>query len=503
MIKSIRIVLAPTRNRALNVVLGLALGLLSLLLLLALATYHATDPSLNTSADPATAHAVLNAVGVFGAWLSDLLLQTLGLTSFFLPLWLGSIGWSWMRSRSGGSALLRWTGIVLASSFLPAAFGLLPWHWHWLHLVPVEGVVGRLMAGVLVGYFNFWGAWIVAGILAGAGIYFASAVNFWAVRDFVGERWTWFATWRQNRRELRREKQAERDAEREEEDLAEARAPGRFAGFLARRRAAKGGIAEDLIDEVPAYQRNLAQRNAARGEEEIPITAPVRRASIWERSGVETATTAAQGATASGREPAPQPVQRAQTPPSRPIEMRPETRQAPAQTEAAAMAGRQAAGQSGEIAVHARADAEVHAAPVAPKNISGFRLPPSTLLNAGEGPQTVREDALREEAKVLVEKCAEFDVRGQVVQINPGPLVTTYEFKPEAGVKYSRVTSLADDLCLAMRAESILIERMAGKSTVGIQVPNHDRETIHLRDVLESETFARARSRLTLAMGKD
>jgi S-DNA-T family DNA segregation ATPase FtsK/SpoIIIE len=90
-----------------------------------------------------------------------------------------------------------------------------------------------------------------------------------------------------------------------------------------------------------------------------------------------------------------------------------------------------------------------------------------------------------------------------VVQINPGPMVTTYEFKPEAGVKYSRVTGLADDLCLAMRAESILIERMAGKSTVGIQVPNHERETIHLRDVLESEHFHKAKSRLAIAMGKD
>jgi S-DNA-T family DNA segregation ATPase FtsK/SpoIIIE len=70
-------------------------------------------------------------------------------------------------------------------------------------------------------------------------------------------------------------------------------------------------------------------------------------------------------------------------------------------------------------------------------------------------------------------------------------------------VKYSRVTGLADDLCLAMRAESILIERMPGKSTVGIQVPNHEKETIHLRDVIESETFARSRSRLTISMGKD
>ena len=138
------------------------------------------------------------------------------------------------------------------------------------------------------------------------------------------------------------------------------------------------------------------------------------------------------------------------------------------------------------IAIHERADAEVRTATVAPQECERIQ---AAAQHAAErrasGPQAVREDELREEAKVLVEKCAEFDVRGQVVQINPGPMVTTYEFKPEAGVKYSRVTGLADDLCLAMRAESILIERMAGKSTVGIQVPNHERETIHLRDVIE------------------
>ncbi len=115
----------------------------------------------------------------------------------------------------------------------------------------------------------------------------------------------------------------------------------------------------------------------------------------------------------------------------------------------------------------------------------------------------MREEDLRSQARILVEKCAEFDVRGQVVQINPGPVVTTFEFRPEAGVKYSRVTGLAEDLCLAMRAESILIERMAGKSTVGIQVPNHDRETIWLRDVIEAENFTQTKSKLTLAMGKD
>ena len=104
---------------------------------------------------------------------------------------------------------------------------------------------------------------------------------------------------------------------------------------------------------------------------------------------------------------------------------------------------------------------------------------------------------------MLTEKCAEFDVHGQITQINPGPVVTTFEFKPEAGIKYSRITSLCDDLCLALQAESILIERMAGKSTVGIQVPNRERETIWLREIIESQEFIGTKSKLTLALGKD
>ncbi len=137
------------------------------------------------------------------------------------------------------------------------------------------------------------------------------------------------------------------------------------------------------------------------------------------------------------------------------------------------------------------------------KSIRGYKLPPASLLHASEEQTVVREEHLRAEAQVLVEKCAEFGVAGRVEQINPGPVVTTYEFRPDAGVKYSRVTGLADDLCLAMAAESVLIERMAGKSTVGIQVPNTERETIWLRDVVESENFAATRSRLPIALGKD
>ncbi len=560
--KPIRIVLAPTRSRHLNLFLGLVLLLVSLLLFLALATWHAADPSLNTATatEVSGSYAVHNWIGLFGSYLSDLLLQALGITSFLLPLWLGGIGWTWMRSRPSGSVLLRGIGTLLAIVFLPAVFALTPWHWHWMHVLPVEGVMGRLVAAPLVAYLNLVGAWLVAGALAIVGLYYATAISIWVMKEAVENTWlhlrSWldrWNNWREQRAERREERRLDNEIARDQDDRQAAapalhfppvptpddadaeqsiRRPSLFASLFGRRKRASES---DFLDEIPAFKRaplenpgtvpaaplSAASASAApvQSEEPIPIAPPVRK-SIWERTASELLQPASASAT-----PAP-----ANVVPSQPVAVRPiaasravqsfvapsfadpsfavpqpaQVRLAATRPEAAAASGpAPAPWANGEIAIHGRADAEVRTATVAPKNVSGFKLPPSTLLNAGEGPQKVREDELRQEAKVLVEKCAEFDVRGQVVQINPGPMVTTYEFKPEAGVKYSRVTGLADDLCLAMRAESILIERMAGKSTVGIQVPNHERETIHLRDVLESETFAKAKSRLTLAMGKD
>ena len=152
--KPICIVLSPTRSRSMNVFLGLLLLLVSLLLILALATYHPADPSLNTATDQTLPHAVRNWTGLFGAYLGDMLLQALGLTAFLLPLWLGGIGWTWMHSRPSGSPFLRWTGTFLALIFVPTVLGLLPWYWRWLHALPVEGVVGRLTANLLVVYLN-------------------------------------------------------------------------------------------------------------------------------------------------------------------------------------------------------------------------------------------------------------------------------------------------------------------------------------------------------------
>lgn len=131
-----------------------------------------------------------------------------------------------------------------------------------------------------------------------------------------------------------------------------------------------------------------------------------------------------------------------------------------------------------------------------------FILPPLDLLNAGENSFPVNEAELMEQAHRISDKCAEFGVNGSITQIHPGPVVTTYEFKPDAGIKYSKITGLVDDLCLGLKAESLRIDRIPGKATVGIEVPNSNREIIMLRELIESDIFVKSSSRLTLALGK-
>ncbi len=131
-----------------------------------------------------------------------------------------------------------------------------------------------------------------------------------------------------------------------------------------------------------------------------------------------------------------------------------------------------------------------------------YVLPTLSLLDSARIVRKVDDRELMEGARLLADKCKEFNVEGSVDQIHPGPVVTTYEFKPEAGVKYSKVTGLTEDLCLAMQANSVLIDRIPGKSTVGIQIPNQTREQISLRELLESDTYKRSTSKLTMALGK-
>ena len=139
-----------------------------------------------------------------------------------------------------------------------------------------------------------------------------------------------------------------------------------------------------------------------------------------------------------------------------------------------------------------------------PISVEGYTYPPVSLLEKREGAGAVDRRVLAETGRLIAAKCAEFGVEGEIAEYHPGPVVTTYEFRPAAGIKVNQVMGLSEDLALALSAESIRIERLTGRASVGIEVPNPGGgEIIALRDVLESEKFQSSPSLLTLALGKD
>jgi S-DNA-T family DNA segregation ATPase FtsK/SpoIIIE len=135
----------------------------------------------------------------------------------------------------------------------------------------------------------------------------------------------------------------------------------------------------------------------------------------------------------------------------------------------------------------------------------GYKLPPSELLDPPEGEQIkVDKDTLHANSLILQKKLEDFGVEGEVVAVRPGPVITMYEFKPAPGVKVRRIVLLADDLAMALRAVSVrILAPIPGESVVGIEIPNPRRETVYLREVIESETYRDSDSKLTLALGKD
>ena len=116
----------------------------------------------------------------------------------------------------------------------------------------------------------------------------------------------------------------------------------------------------------------------------------------------------------------------------------------------------------------------------------------------------ITDDELKAQSEILSKALLSFGIEGRVTEVRPGPVVTMYEFEPAPGTKVARIVNLADDLALAMKAISLrIVAPIPGKSVVGIEVPNAQRETVSMKEVATSDTFIRARSKLTLALGKD
>jgi S-DNA-T family DNA segregation ATPase FtsK/SpoIIIE len=139
------------------------------------------------------------------------------------------------------------------------------------------------------------------------------------------------------------------------------------------------------------------------------------------------------------------------------------------------------------------------------EKIKNFALPSVNFLAAPQGSKkSVSEDEIDEKIQNLIEKLRQFKIEGDVIRTYTGPIVTTFEFKPAANVKVSKILNLQDDLAMALSAQTIRIQApVPGKDVVGIEIPNNSYETIYLRELIDGSLFKEAKSPLTIALGKD
>lgn len=461
------------RNEILAILL-LAVGLL-LALCLVSAAFYPNDPSWNSTGQSETQ----NWAGSIGANVAATAFQFIGLASFLLPLLLFAAAWRRLRRTATHHAWTRIVGLlvlVIAASSLLSISQMRPL---FDGSVQPGGLLGAVVSqGIASGLSNI-GATVLLVAIAATGLLLATNFSFVRLYEiivnaissrfaFVGKIPERFAAWRQERRELaqkrretkaaiKAEKEAARSTLRQTLNLTPAE---RVADFMKEPPAPEPVQvirAETVKTSEP--QASLAA-TAAAGAASAPVPIVTGRASkraivtSGDTDEAEEVEEMVKGAS----------VLRVQT-------------EAPAATKLPFDAGRKV-------------------------DYNDYALPTLQFLNEAP-PHSEQADAeLLSLATRLAEKCKEFNVTGQIKHICPGPVVTTYEFKPDPGVKYSRVVSLVDDLCLALKAESIRIDRMPGKPHVGIEVPNPRRETIFLREVIESRAFQESGSKLTIALGK-
>jgi DNA segregation ATPase FtsK/SpoIIIE, S-DNA-T family len=439
-------------SRRVSEFFGVALFGAALIWLVALASYEPRDAvwffSTGTGAPPA------NFVGRVGAFLAELSFQLFGYGSYLIPAMLSVIAWHYFWCRSFDAAYTKAIGALLvtacASAFLSLTLGTAEIAGRTFR---AGGYLGEWAGAILSESLNRTGALIVVLTALFLAIILSTQFSFGrffaAIGALAGEGWSRVL-------DRVRERRADRQRDRQRRDVIAKHT----------RKAPLDGDSDASIKDDRAG-RDARDPRAAKPERPA---AP----KITAGSGSSEIRPEPPGARAAPRADAAAPAANA-----------PKRAKPPIVTPALPLTELDSVGKS----------------PVE-RRMGGYTLPPPALLDAPRVERKIDERELMDGARLLEEKCREFSVEGSVVQIHPGPVVTTFEFKPDAGVKYSKITGLAEDLCLAMQAESVLIERIPGKSTVGIQIPNHAREGISLRELLESDEYRRSTSKLTLALGK-
>ena len=470
---------ATRRNEILSILL-FAVGLLLSLCLIS-GSFYPNDPSWNSTGQAET-H---NWAGAIGANVAATVFQFIGLAAYLLPLLLFAAAWRRLHTRNIHSAWSRIIGLLILVMAASALLSISQLHPLFDASVQPGGLLGAIIAEVLASGLNTAGATVMLVAISATGLLLATNFSFVRLYEGIvnatGTRFAFvrqtperFKAWRQARREqaqLRREKQLALKAERE---------------------AARGALKQTLdLSTADRIAEFMKEPQLLKAEVASVVRGQTLDGQIEPRAS---AAAASAGATA----------QRATVVASR------SGRRSifPGLGETVAVADDDELEEMVKGVSVLRTKAEAPATGKLPfdasrrVNYSDYTLPPLEFLNEAPPHSEQADTELLSLATRLAEKCKEFNVTGQIKHICPGPVVTTYEFKPDPGVKYSRVVSLVDDLCLALKAESIRIDRMPGKPHVGIEVPNPRRETIYLREVIESRAFRESASKLTIALGK-
>jgi S-DNA-T family DNA segregation ATPase FtsK/SpoIIIE len=440
--------------------IGLVLMAVAALAALALATYDPRDPMFRLTD-------VANAAGAVGATLAGLLYRVIGFGAAVVVLVVMIVG-ARLLLRRGMPGARFWTGatlLLLASATLPplaAQAGLDSARAGGAGLLGGWLASGQRMLLSLGGAILLNALLAIAGALAVLGVENATALRFTArvlgrvahalaiaaAAGWRAAKWLGAAIWRA----LEAIGDAAIDALLRARDalLARIRAIGVWRARRARR-------ANPLS---PAAAATAAAAVAVAEAEEEPI-APARESDE------------------EGEEPAPAPRAPRKREDPHIVDHRVERKKRNPEQEAFVFA------EHGPTGPYQHPDVAI------------FQRPP-------EVNRSYDRESLIMNSRILEKKLADFGVMGRVVTVHPGPVITMYEFEPGSGVKVNRITNLADDLALALRALSVrIIAPLPGKSVVGIEIPNPERDVVYLRDLLESENFRKSRSKLTLALGKD
>jgi S-DNA-T family DNA segregation ATPase FtsK/SpoIIIE len=490
--------IAKRPSRLAAEVVAVVLVAMAALIFLSLISYDPKDQSLN-SVGP-TAHP-RNLIGPVGAYISDLLLQMFGLASFTVPALLVLIAVRMMFAPHPGLPLRKLAGAVLLLIAFSGFLALFPDSA--LSLLKNSrngGAVGYIVESALAHLMNTIGAAIVLTVASILTLMLAMETSLISISTFFlrghkKQRSTAFDSLHARReRKLfkrvsgwwtklvelyRRRRQAAAEARRRKlEEEAERR---RQREEFARREqelseSAAASLYETRSKAVPINRPQETaedQESASRQSDTAPFYNQEAEPSQARRDALAALRARAAKLKESGATIDPDVAEMVST-------------ASIVRTQSEKIETKQAKQQKARMAT----------------STPGYILPPIDLLEPPISHHEAAEEELRQRATILAEKCKEFAVTGHIHRINPGPVVTTFEFKPDPGIKYSRVVSLADDLCLALKAESIRIDRIPGKSTVGIEVPNTYREKIYLREVIESPRFQQSESKLTVALGK-